>query len=54
MNAQAGHRAIRDGPPLAVIELKNPADENAAIWSAHRQLQTHQAQIPSIFVYMRP
>ena len=35
-----------NGLPLAVIELKNPADENATIWSAYQQLQTYQAQIP--------
>jgi type I restriction enzyme R subunit len=38
-----------NGLPLAVIELKNPADEEATIWTAYRQLQTYQAQIPSIF-----
>jgi len=38
-----------NGLPLAVIELKNPADENATIWSAYRQLQTYQAQIPALF-----
>ena len=38
-----------NGLPLAVIELKNPADENATIWSAHQQLQTYQAQIPALF-----
>jgi type I restriction enzyme, R subunit len=38
-----------NGLPLAVIELKNSADENATIWSAHQQLQTYQAQIPSLF-----
>jgi type I restriction enzyme R subunit len=38
-----------NGLPLAVIELKNPADENATVWSAHQQLQTYQAQIPAIF-----
>jgi type I restriction enzyme R subunit len=38
-----------NGLPLAVIELKNPADENATIWSAFRQLQTYQAQIPVLF-----
>jgi type I restriction enzyme R subunit len=27
-----------NGLPLAVIELKNPADENATVWSAHQQL----------------
>ena len=39
-----------NGLPLAVIELKNPADENATIWSAFQQLQTYQAQIPALFV----
>ena len=38
-----------NGLPLAVVELKNPADENATIWSAYQQLQTYQAQIPSLF-----
>ena len=38
-----------NGLPLVVIELKNPADENATIWSAYKQLQTYQAQIPSLF-----
>jgi type I restriction enzyme R subunit len=38
-----------NGLPLAVIELKNPADEDATIWSAYQQLQTYQAQIPSFF-----
>ncbi len=38
-----------NGLPLAVIELKNAADENADIWAAFRQLQTYQAQIPALF-----
>jgi type I restriction enzyme R subunit len=38
-----------NGLPLAVIELKNPADENATIWSAFNQLQTYKQQIPSLF-----
>ncbi len=38
-----------NGLPLAVIELKNPADEDATIWSAYQQLQTYQSQIPSFF-----
>jgi len=40
-----------NGLPLAVIELKNPADENATIWSAFHQLETYQAQIPTLFLY---
>ncbi|MCS6954635.1 MAG: type I restriction endonuclease, partial [Bryobacteraceae bacterium] len=38
-----------NGIPLAVLELKNPADEDATIWSAFQQLQTYQAEIPSLF-----
>ena len=37
-----------NGLPLAILELKNPADEKATIWSAHTQLQTYKAQIPSL------
>jgi type I restriction enzyme R subunit len=38
-----------NGLALAVIELKNPADENATISSAFQQLETYQAQIPALF-----
>src|SRR6266702_1396731 len=38
-----------NGLPLAVIELKNAADESADVWAAFRQLQTYQAQIPALF-----
>ena len=38
-----------NGLPLAVIELKNPADENATVWSAFHQLQTYKAELPSLF-----
>lgn len=37
--------------PLAVIELKNPASENATLRHAFNQLQTYKEQIPSLFVY---
>ena len=40
-----------NGLPLAVIELKNAADENATIWSACEQLQTYKAEIPSLMRY---
>ena len=40
-----------NGIPLVVIELKNPADENATIKSAYKQLQTYKAIIPSLFTY---
>ncbi len=34
-----------------VIELKNPADENATVRSAFRQFQTYKQTIPSLFAY---
>ena len=40
-----------NGLPLAVIELKNPADENATVRSAFQQLQTYKAEIPSLFTF---
>ena len=40
-----------NGLPLAVIELKNAADENATIWEAWKQLQTYKQEIPSLFHY---
>ena len=40
-----------NGLPLAVIELKNPADENATVHTAWRQLQTYRAELPSLFVF---
>ncbi len=38
-----------NGLPLIVMELKNPTDENATIWSAFNQLQTYKRDIPSLF-----
>jgi len=38
-----------NGLPVAVIELKNPADENATLTSAFNQLQTYKAEIPALF-----
>lgn len=38
-----------NGLPVAVVELKNAADENATIWSAYQQLQTYKAEVPSLF-----
>ena len=40
-----------NGLPLGVIELKNPADEDATIRSAWQQLQTYQAELPSLFAF---
>ena len=38
-----------NGLPLAVIELKNPADEKASVLTAFRQLQTYRAEIWGLF-----
>lgn len=40
-----------NGIPLVVVELKNPADENATITSAFKQLQTYKQAIPALFPY---
>jgi len=40
-----------NGLPLGVIELKNPADENATIWTAYQQLQTYKAELPTLFTF---
>lgn len=40
-----------NGLPLVVIELKNPADENATTHSAFNQLQTYKQAIPALFPY---
>ena len=40
-----------NGLPLALIELKNPADENADVRKAYDQIQTYKEQIPDVFQY---
>ncbi|ATB47525.1 type I restriction endonuclease subunit R [Corallococcus macrosporus] len=51
----AGHNRRPDlivflnGIPVAVIELKNAADEDATIWTAFHQLQTYKKDLPSLF-----
>ncbi len=40
-----------NGLPLVVMELKNPADENATVKSAFKQIQTYKNAIPSLFTY---
>ena len=38
-----------NGLPLGVIELKNPADEDATVEMAWKQLQTYKADLPTLF-----
>ena len=51
-----GHRrpdvlVFVNGLPLAVLELKNPADLNADIWAAYQQLQTYKDEISVLFIF---
>ena len=38
-----------NGLPLGIIELKNPTDEDATVWTAWQQLQTYKAELPALF-----
>jgi type I restriction enzyme R subunit len=40
-----------NGLPMALLELKNPADEDATVWSAFRQFQTYKAELATLFAY---
>ncbi len=51
-----GHRrpdvlVFVNGLPLAVLELKNPVDQNADIWAAYQQLQTYKDEISDLFIF---
>ena len=38
-----------NGLPLGIVELKNPANEDATIWTAWNQLQTYKSELPTLF-----
>ena len=38
-----------NGLPLGLIELKNPTDEDATVWTAWQQLQTYKTELPALF-----
>ena len=40
-----------NGLPLAVLELKNPADQSADIWLAYQQFQTYKDELPDLFMF---
>jgi type I restriction enzyme R subunit len=42
---------FRNGLPIAIFELKNPADASATIKSAFNQIQTYKNEVSSLFVY---
>jgi type I restriction enzyme R subunit len=39
-----------NGLPIAVIELKNPSNEQTDIWDAFNQLQTYKEEVADLFV----
>lgn len=39
-----------NGLPIAVIELKNPSNEQIDIWDAFNQLQTYKEEVADLFV----
>jgi type I restriction enzyme R subunit len=49
-NRRADLVLFLNGIPLAVIELKNPTDQNATVREAFNQLQTYKKEIPSLFL----
>jgi type I restriction enzyme, R subunit len=40
-----------NGLPIAIIELKNPVEEQTDVWKAYQQLQTYKEEIPELFNY---
>ena len=40
-----------NGLPLGLIELKNPADEKATVWTAWQQIQTYTAELSDLFSF---
>ncbi len=40
-----------NGLPLGIIELKNPADEDATVWTAFNQLQTYKSELPTLLAF---
>ena len=40
-----------NGLPLGLIELKNPADEKATVWTAWQQIQTYRVELSDLFSF---
>lgn len=40
-----------NGLPIAVLELKNPADINTTIYDSYKQLQTYKEEISDLFIF---
>ena len=43
--------AFINGLPIAVLELKNPADGEADIWKAFAQIETYKEELSDLFAY---
>ncbi|MCY4643564.1 MAG: type I restriction endonuclease subunit R [Bacteriovoracales bacterium] len=43
--------AFINGFPIAVLELKNPLNEETDIWEAFEQVQTYRDEISDLFIY---
>ncbi|RLB69168.1 MAG: DEAD/DEAH box helicase [Deltaproteobacteria bacterium] len=50
MNRRPDVVVFINGLPIAVIELKNPADVQADVWDAFNQLQTYKDEISDLFI----
>lgn len=57
-SVQGRHRVRRpdlicflNGLPIALLELKNPTDEQTDIWDAYNQFQTYKEDVPDLFAY---
>ena len=42
---------VVNGLPLGLIELKNPADEEATVWTAWQQIQTYKTELSNLFAF---
>jgi type I restriction enzyme R subunit len=51
MNRRPDVVVFINGLPIAVIELKNPSNEQTDIWDAFNQLQTYKEEISDLFVF---
>ena len=40
-----------NGLPVAVLELKDPANEDATLWTAFDQIQDYKSAIPALFAF---
>ncbi|MCD6534136.1 MAG: type I restriction endonuclease subunit R, partial [Deltaproteobacteria bacterium] len=50
MNRRPDIVVFINGLPIAVIELKNPADVQADVWDAFNQFQTYKDEISDLFI----